>query len=173
MADLANDAGTLRLRLALVDREAPVRGPVAAEAGDGQAPSGRILASAGVEVLDPRDAEWWPVLRLAVLYLAPGAVHALVAGLQDVLQGNAPGFAWQEGAEAALGVQVGNLEGAPGDHLLVEVGLDLSQHLAELSQGPRRPGAELALFRWTATRAGVVAFAGTLRREAGALIDDE
>jgi hypothetical protein len=171
MADLANDAGTLRLRLALVDRETPVRGPLPVEGGDGRASSGRLLGTAGVELLDRRDGEWWPVLRIAALYLAPAAVQALVGGLQDVLQGNAPGFAWQEGDPPALGVQVGAVEGAEGS-ILVEVGLDLSVVLADLAEVARRPGAELALFRWTATRAGVVAFAGALRAEAGSLVGD-
>jgi hypothetical protein len=169
MAELPNDAGTLRLRIELWDREAPVRGPLVAEGTDGRTPSGRLLARAGVEVLDRRDGEWWPLLRLPPILLAPGAVQALVGALQDVLQGTSPGAAWQAGEEAPLGLQVGAPEGGEAGALLVEVGLDLSLHLADVSASPRRPGAELALFRWTASRSGAVAFAAGLRREAGAL----
>jgi hypothetical protein len=168
MAELPNDAGTLRLRIELWDREAPVRGPLPAEGPDGRPPSGRLLARAGVEVLDRRDGEWWPLLQLPPILLAPGAVRALVAALQDVLQGAAPGSAWQAGEDAPIGLQLG-AQGGDAGALLVEVGLDLSLHLAEVSASPRRPGAELALFRWTASRSGAVAFADGLRREVEAL----
>jgi hypothetical protein len=170
MAELPNDAGTLRLRIELWDREAPVRGPLPVEGTDGRAPAGRLLARAGVEALDRRDGEWWPLVQLPPILLAPGAVGALVAALQDVLQGTAPGAAWASGEDAALGLQVG--AGGEGGALLVEAGVDLSLPLAELSGAPRRPGAELALFRWTAARGGAVAFADGLRRELEALGGD-
>jgi hypothetical protein len=86
-----------------------------------------------------------------------------VAGLQDVLQGLAPGFAWQSG-DGALGLQVGVPEGQ-GSLLVAEIGMDLGLFLAESAGAPRREGAEAALFRWPVTREGAVAFAGGLRGE--------
>lgn len=151
MADLANDSGAIRLRL----------DPVAREAG------GRILASAALEYRDARDGEWWPLVRLPVVHLHPGADEALVASMQELLQGVVPGFAWQSG-DGSLGLQVGVAEGQ-GELLLAEVGMDLALFLAESAGAPRREGAEAALFRWPVTRAGAVAFAGALRSEAGAL----
>ncbi len=168
MAALPNDTGSLWFRLDLVDREAPVRGPVPVVTEDGRVPSGRLLASASIEYLDRRDGERWPVVRLAVLYLAPDSARALVAGLSDVLQGNAPGFAWQSGEDAAVGLQVGSPPGAaaatPGA-LQVEIGLDLAPFLSEVAGAPRRPASELALFRFSATRPAVVAFADSVRGE--------
>jgi hypothetical protein len=172
MADLANDAGALRLRIDLVGREAPGREPGPGGPEGGKAPVGRLLASAGVEYLDRRDGEWWPLLRLPPLHVAPEAVGALAGGLQDLLQGAAPGFAWQSGEDAALGVQMGGAGEGPGDALLVEVGMDVSLFLAEVARVPSRRGAELALFRWVATRAGAVAFAAALRSDLEALLGD-
>ncbi len=151
MAELASDSGAIRLRVDPVQREA----------------GGRVLASAAVEYRDARDGEWWPLVRLPVLHLGPGAAEALVEALQDLLQGASPGFAWQTG-DGALGLQVGVAEGQ-GALLLAEVGLDLALFLAESAGVPRREGAEAALFRWPVTRAGAVAFADALRREAGGL----
>ncbi len=151
MADLVSDSEAIRLRLE----------PVAREAG------GRILASAAVEYRDARDREWWPLVRLPVVHLSPGADEALVASMLDLLRGAAPGFAWESG-DGALGLQVGVAEGQ-GELLLAEVGLDLALFLAESAGAPRREGAEAALFRWPATRASAVGFADALRREAGSL----
>ncbi len=172
MADLPNDAATLRLRIDLVDREAPLRGPVPVLSADGTAPSGRLLAAVGVEYLDRQDREWWPLVRVPVLYLAPGGLRSFAEGLCDVLGGAAPGVAWQSGDDGALGVQVGAPQGGEGDLLVVEVGIDLSLFLSEAGPGPRRPGAELALFRWQASRAAAVAFTDALRRETAALAGD-
>ena len=154
MADLVSDSGAIRLRLDPVQREA----------------GGRILASASLEYRDARDGDWWPLVRLPVVHLAPGAVEALVEGFQELLRGAVPGFAWQ-GGDGALGLQAGVAEGQ-GELLLLEVGLDLALFLAESSGTPRREGAEAALFRWPLTRAGAVAFAGALRTEAGELAGD-
>ncbi|HQR30291.1 MAG TPA: hypothetical protein PLL32_07765 [Anaeromyxobacteraceae bacterium] len=151
MADLVNDSGVIRLHL----------DPVAREAG------GRILASAALEYRDARDGEWWPLVRLPVVHLLPGSAGVLVASLQEVLQGAAPGFAWQSG-DGSLGLQVGVAEGQ-GELLLAEVGMDLALFLAESAGAPRREGAEAALFRWPVTRAGAVAFAAALREETDAL----
>jgi hypothetical protein len=165
MAELSSDTGTLRFRLEVVDREAPARGPVPVVAQDGGLPSGRLLATASVGYLDRRDGEVWPFVHLPVLYLAPEAVRALEGGLAELLRGTAPGFAWQSGADAALGLQVSAPEGVPPGCFLVEVGMDLSAFLADAAGAPRRAGAELALFRFLAARASLVAFAGALRAE--------
>ena len=154
MADLPNDAGVLRLRLE----------PVAREAG------GRVLASAALEYRDFRDGEWWPIVRLPVVWLAAGDPEALVAALQDVLRGATPGFAWEAG-DGALGLQIGVAEGQ-GALLLAEVGMDLALFLAESAGAPRRAGAEAGLFRWPVTRATAVAFADALRRECEGLGTD-
>jgi len=172
MAELPNDAGTLRLRVDLVDREAPVRGPVPLVTEDGRVPAGRLLAAAGVEYLDPRDGEWWPLVRLPVFYVAPEGIRALAQGLADFLRGAAPGLAWQSEEDGALGLQLGAPGEVPGESVVVEVGLDLSLFLAEVGAGPRRPGMELSLFRFQATRAGAVAFAEAVRREAEGLLAD-
>jgi len=154
MADLANDSGAIRLRLDPIQRET----------------GGRILASAAIEYRDARDGEWWPVVRLPVVHLPSGSDQTLFAALQDLLQGNAPGFAWQSG-DGALGLQVGIPEGQ-GQLLLAEVGMDLALFLAESAGAPRREGAEAALFRWPVTRGAAVAFADALRRETEALGSD-
>jgi hypothetical protein len=154
MADLANDSGAIRLRLDPVQREA----------------GGRVLASAAVEYRDARDGEWWPVVRLPVVHLPAGSEATLLEALQDLLQGTAPGFAWQSG-DGALGLQVGIPEGQ-GQLLLAEVGMDLALFLAESAGAPRREGAEAALFRWPVTRGAAVAFADALRRETEALGSD-
>jgi hypothetical protein len=151
MADLANDSGVIRLHVE----------PVAREAG------GRVLASAALEYRDARDGEWWPLVRLPVVHVSPGGVEALVAALQDLMQGVVPGFAWQTG-DGALGLQIGVPEGQ-GELLVAEVGMDLALFLAESAGAPRRDGAEAALFRWPVTRGAAVAFADALRREAGSL----
>jgi hypothetical protein len=165
MAELANDTGSLRFRLEVVDREAPLRGPAPRSAQDGGAPSGRLLASAFLGYLDRRDDEVWPFVHQPVLYLAPESARALAGSLADLLQGNVPGFAWQSGEDAALGVQVGAPEGLPAGAFLVEVGMDLAPFLADAAGAPRRTGAELSLFRFLATRAALVAFAGALKAE--------
>jgi hypothetical protein len=154
MADLVNDSGVIRLHVEAVTREA----------------GGRVLASAALEYRDARDGEWWPLVRLPVLHLAPGAAEALVAAFRELMQGVAPGFAWQSG-DGALGLQVGIPEGQ-GDLLVAEVGMDLALFLAESAGAPRREGAEAALFRWPVTRAAAVAFADSLRAEAESLHRD-
>jgi hypothetical protein len=161
MAALQNDAGSMRLAVALVDREGPQRGglPLA------DLPSGRFLCTAAVEHFDRRDREWWPFVRLPALYLAPGAVDALVEGARELLQGAAPGFAWSPGPGVPIALQLGAAEGTPG--VLVEVGIDLGPWLAEMVDGS--PGSEACLFRFAATRADLVRFADALAAEARAV----
>jgi len=157
MALLPNDAGSMRLAIGLVDREAPVGGGQPAFAG---VPSGRFLCTAAVEHFDKRDREWWPFVRLPALYVPPQAFEALVAGSRELLAGGAPGFAWQPGEGVPLAVQLGE---APGT-ILVEVAIDLGRWLAEMVPGP--PGSEACLFRFAATRADLVRFADALAAEA-------
>ena len=159
MATLSNDAGSVRLALALVDREARVPGGLPVFQG---VAAGRLLGTAAVEHFDRRDREWWPFVRLPALYLPGEAVGSLVAGAREVLAGGAPGFAWQPGTGVPLAIQLGATEGPPG--ILVEVGLDLGPWLADVAGG--RAGSEACLFRFAATRAELVRFADALAGEA-------
>ena len=149
----------MRLALELVQRELQRGAP-------GEAPpGGRLLASASLDWLDARDGEWWPFVRLPPLWLDPGAAEALVAGLRDVLQGAAPGFAWQSGGAGALGLQLGAVpQGA-----VVEVGLDLGPFLGDVSGLAPGAGGELALFRFLALSTDLVRFAGALEAQLGEL----
>jgi hypothetical protein len=158
---LANDSGALRLGLDLVQREG-----VRVQPGE-QPPAARLLATATIEYLDARDREWWPFVRLPPLWLDAPVVEALVSGLRDLLQGTAPGFAWQSGPGGALGVQVGAGEGGAA---VVEVGLDLGPFLADASGLPARSGGELALFRFVSGAADVVRFAGALEVQLAELL---
>jgi hypothetical protein len=156
MAELVNDGGSLRFVLALAARETASLSP-AATAG---APL-RLLAGGGVEYLDHRDGEWWPILRLSALYVSAQAVEQLAQDLRALLAGSAPGFAWRPDEDAALGLQAG---GEPGG-AVVEVGLDVSRFLADVAGAPLRAGSELALFRFRATQDALVRFAGALVTE--------
>ncbi len=159
MAVLPNDAGSLRLALTLVDREARVRGGLPVFQG---VASGRLLGTAAVEHFDRRDREWWPFVRLPALYLPAEAVGALVEGAREVLAGGAPGFAWQPGPGVPLAIQLGATEGPPG--ILVEVGLELGPWLADMVGG--QAGGEACLFRFATARAELVRFADALAGEA-------
>jgi hypothetical protein len=167
VALLPNDTGVLRLNLDLVGRETGPRAPGAGAEAPPAAPT-RVLASVTLESRDARDGEWWPLVRLPVVYVAAGGVQELVAGLLEVLQGAVPGIAWSSGDDGALGLQLGAPEGGTG-LLLAEVGIDLGLFLAESAGTPRRAGAELALFRWPVRRADAVSFADALRRESDGL----
>lgn len=158
MASLQNDAGSMRLSIALVDREGPGRGGLP----QADAPSGRFLCTAAVEHFDRRDREWWPFVRLPALYLSPAAIDALVEGARQVLQGAVPGFAWQPGQGVPIALQLGAADGTPG--VLVEVGIDLGSWLADMVAG--QPGSEACLFRFAATRGALVVFADALVAEA-------
>lgn len=157
MAVLPNDAGSMRLAISLVDREARVPSGQPAFAG---VPSGRLLCSAAVEHFDRRDKEWWPFVRLPALYVPPEAFEALGAGARELLAGGAPGFAWQAGEGGPLALQLSESQGA----VLVEVAIDLGRWLAEMVPGP--PGSEACLFRYATTRADLVRFADALAAEA-------
>lgn len=147
MPHLLSESGAMRLLIDMVTRDRD---------------SGRVVATAAVEWLDRRDGEWWPFVRLPVVYLQAGAAEALLGGLRDVLQGVAPGFSWVAAEGAALALQVGAAESGAG---VVEVGIDLGAFLAE-SAGARVPGGdELALFRFAAPRADLVRFAGEVEEQ--------
>jgi hypothetical protein len=100
-----------------------------------------------------------------VLYIPAQAAERLASQVADFLHGSAPGFVWRPGDDAAAGLQLG---AAPGG-AIVEVGLDLGAFLAESAGVPRRPDAELALFRFRATQADLVRFSDALARELEAL----
>jgi hypothetical protein len=149
MAELANDSGALRFALAVVALAAPT------DVG-----GAHVLATAGLEHLDRRDGEWWPLVRLPPLRLPVAALDALQAHLADLLRGG-EGFAWRPGEGAAVALQVG---AAPGG-AVVEVGLDLGALLADVAGAPHRPDAELALFRFQVRQAELVRFSDVLARE--------
>ena len=159
MPHLTNDSGALRLGLDLVQRET-----VRALPGE-QAPAARLLSTAALEWLDSRDREWWAFVRLPPLWLDTTGVAALVGGLRDLLQGAAPGFAWQSGEGGALGLQLGAVEGGA----VVEVGVDLGPFLADASGLPARSGGELALFRFVSGAPDLVRFAGALEAQLASL----
>lgn len=164
MAELRNDSGALRFAVELVGREAPPDAGASSSGGE-PAPGGRVLATAGLEYLDRRDGEWWPLVRLPVLYLSPAAVEGLIAQLAGVLRGTSAGFAWRPADGAPAGLQVG---AAPGG-AVAEVGLDLGVFLAEFAGAPSRPDTELALFRFRCAQADLVRFSDALGRELEAL----
>ncbi len=162
MAELRNDSGALRFAVELVG-QVPARPLLALEATD--AANGQLLASTGLEYLDRRDGEWWPLVRLPALRLPLGSVERLVSGVADLVRGSSPGLAWRPEDDAAVGLQLG---AGPGG-AVVEVGLDLGLFLTESAGAPRRPGAELALFRFRAAQADLVRFSDALARELEAL----
>jgi hypothetical protein len=157
MAELRNDSGALRLGLELVAAEGP-------ESPGGPA-GARLLASAGLEYLDRRDGEWWPIVRLPVLHLPAEAVDRLARDLAALVAGASAGFAWRAEEASAVGLQLGAVPGGA----IVEVGIDLGAFLAETAGVPRRAEAELALFRFRAAQPALVVFSDALGRELGAL----
>ncbi len=144
MAELRNDSGALRMALALVARAAP----------------DRLLVTAGLEYLDRRDAEWWPLVRLPPLHVPVPAIERLLAEQAAVLAGASQGYAWTP-ESSALALQIG---AAPGGALL-EVGFDLGALLADAAGVPLRGGVELALFRFRAAQADLVRFSDALSSE--------
>ena len=163
MADLRNDTGSMRFALALVARDGSGRDPPAEEGG--AAPAGRVLVTAGLDYLDARDAEWWPMVRLPPLHFEIEVVERLLAEQSELLRGASPGFAWRPGDGASVALQIGS---APGG-ALVEVGLDLGGFLADTARVALRVEADLALFRFRALQQDLVRFAGALADELEAL----
>lgn len=134
LAALTNDASTLRFVLAA-------------------APGG--LASAAIEFFDARDQQFWPMVQLPVLHVAPGTL----AGLRAMIA-QADGFAWRGGHTEEIALSVTKSE--EPDRWIVEVGIDLSAYLRETARLFVAPGRELALFRFSVTAAGLQAFAAGL-----------
>jgi hypothetical protein len=149
MAALENDAASMRIALRLTAQEQPG--------------AARFLAGLSVEHFDRRDREWWPFVRLAAVPVSREGLEGLLAGTRDLLAGAVPGFAWRSGEGGPVALQLGAAAGTPG--ILVEVGVDLGPWLADLAGG--EPGSEACLFRFAATRAGLVRFADALAAEAG------
>jgi hypothetical protein len=146
MAELVNDAGALRFRLVLADREK----------------SGRVLGSVALEYLDRRDRTFWPLVRLPVVHLSKLALDELRAEIRAFTSGASPGFAWRPGEGDPVALQLG---GAEGDAITVEVGFDIGLFLEEAAGVPRRPGAELALFRFAVPLSSLLRFSEALRVE--------
>jgi hypothetical protein len=155
MAHLPNDTGSLRLALDLLGGAAP---PAPEERG-----AGWLIASARLQTYDRRDGEWWPLIGLPVIHLARSSAEELLRALRRILQGSAPGFAWRSGDDALVGLQLS----ATPTGAAVEVGLDLGAFLAEVAGAPRRPGAELSLFRFAAAQGDLVRFSDALALELG------
>ena len=151
MAVLHNESRTLRLALQLADRV--TLGPP------------RVLGSAGVECLDRRDGEFWPLVLLPVVYFAPGDLPELVASIRSLCALTSPGFGFRSDGEGDLALQISRQEGA----MNVEAGFDLARVLAETAGRPGVPGKELALFRFQTNTAELVQFADQVRRELGEL----
>lgn len=147
MAVLHNEARTLRLSLLLADRA--TFGP------------SRVLASAGVECFDRRDGEFWPLVRLPVVYFGPADLPAVVESIRTLCAHESPGFGLRSEGDGDLALQLSRQEGA----LTVEAGFDLARVLAETAGRPGVPGSELALFRFQTATAELVQFADQLRRE--------
>ena len=156
MAELRNDRGALRCALTLAGRVSPAPGG----GGAGEGPL-ELLASAGIEYLDARDGEWWPLVRLPPLRVAAAQIDELLAGTAALLRGQDEGFAWRTAEEGPLAVQLGAAQGGA----VVEIGIDLSGFLAEAAGMGGAPGGELALFRFRAAQAELVRFSDALGRE--------
>jgi hypothetical protein len=163
MAVLHNDAKNLRLVLTLADRE---RLPVV----PGQpppAPEGlRVLGTTAVEFFDRRDKEFWPFLRLPVLYLAGADGRSLVESVRDLCASKRPGFAFRTGAHDEMALQMTRQEGGG---FVVEVGIDLASYLYETSGLQGENGRELALFRFTTSTSELVIFADQVKQELAGL----
>lgn len=156
MAELDNDTYTLRLQLALADREL-----VPGATDKTPAEAFRVLGTAAVEFFDRRDKEFWPFLRLPSLYLAGEDAPALIEALRDLCAMKRDSFLLRTGdrGELAVGVARG------GGGFDVEVGVDLAPILAQVSGTPGEPGHQLAMFRFTTGTAQVVVFADQLKQE--------
>ena len=163
MAELRNDSGALRFALELVTRETAAAAPAAAgeAAGAPAGPPGRLLATAGLDYLDRRDGEWWPLVRLPPAWLGEAAARQLLDELAQLLRGARGGFAWRPADQAGFAVQVGAEQGGA----VLEVGIDLGAFLADAAGVTWRPEAELALFRFRAGQADLVRFSDALARE--------
>ncbi len=163
MAVLHNDAKNLRFFLELVDREVPPLVP-------GQPPTPaeaiRVLGTTGVEFFDRRDKEFWPFLRLPVIYLAGGDGHALIHSLKDLCSLKSPGFVFRAGVQSELALQISR---QTGGGFLVEVGIDLATYLLETSGLSGDPGRELAMFRFTTSTGELVLFADQVKQQLEAL----
>jgi len=145
MAELVNDAGTLRFALV--------------QAGEDE--QGQVLGAAGLEYLDRRDGGWWPLLRLPVVRLPRASLEELQHEIASLLSGTKPGFSWRPGEGDPVALQFGAASGGA----IVEVGLDVGVFLEEATGVPKRPEAELALFRFHALVPSLVLFSQGLRSE--------
>ncbi|MHB8874559.1 MAG: hypothetical protein ACYC8T_12800 [Myxococcaceae bacterium] len=148
MAVLHNEALTLRLAVQLADREA--------------LSPGRVIASVGVECLDRRDDEFWPLVRLPVVYFAAGDLPLLVGSIRRLCALEIPGVGLRSDGQGDLVLQLARQEGGG---VVVEAGFDLAPVLAETAGRPGEPGRELVLFRFQTTTGGLVQFADAIRSE--------
>lgn len=141
MAYLHNDTRTLRLHLEWVDQE--------------RQPPHRRLGTAAIEFYDRRDQEYWPMVRLPILYADPEETARFDSQLKDLCSGRVDGLSLTLGAQSELAFQAAK---QADQSYLIEVGLDLAPYLQEASGKPLEPGRELALFRFHASMAAMVLF---------------
>lgn len=159
MAVLHNAARNLRFFIEWVDREVP---PVVPGQPPPSAEAVRALGTAGVEFFDRRDNDFWPFIRLPVIYYSGKDGPALVSSVRDLLSLKIPGFAFRTGATGELGLQIGR-DGET--QFVVEAGIDLAPYLMETSGASADPGRELAMFRFNTVTAELVKFADGLKKE--------
>ncbi len=181
MAALCNARGSLRFSLELAALETPelprrseLSDPAAEKLrlrilGEASAPP-RVLGRVSVDFFDRRDESFWPFVRQAVLWLGPSDATDLGEGLGRLLRDEVPGFSFQS-AGKELALQCLRLEAASAAATVyaIEVGIDLARPLDEASGPGHLAGEALSLFRFSAGRPQMVAFAQSLREELAAL----
>ena len=148
MAALVNDSGVMRFSLALERRH-----------------DDKFLGSAGVEVFDRRDGEFWPLVRVPVVKVAAHEVMPLVDALKECCAGSRPGVTMHFGEANEIALNLGPQNGGG---FLVEIGFDLSVVLREHAGVVSEPGRELSLFRFSTSTEQVVKFGDQLRAESAA-----
>lgn len=157
MAALHNEERNLRLNLQLVDRERQRLSPTESKPTAGP----RVLGTFGIEFLEARDKEFWPLLRLPVIYLAHGDGEALLTAIRELCAQTRTGLAFTGGTQGELVLRLAAKEGG----YLVETGVDLCGYLMETSGRVCTPGGNLAMFRFEVATGELVRFAGQLQQE--------
>ncbi len=167
MASLVNLAKNLRLRLTLADQETlPAGAALLPEARRAR----KLVAQAAVEHFDRSDSTWWPFVRLVVYRFSVAEAEELAAAAGRLIRAESDGFAFRSQVSTELGLQVGRAEGGK-DRFVVEVGVDLLGLLGRLSGARSGEGEDLALFRFSASLADLVAFASELQTELNELAE--
>ena len=209
MAFLSDARGSLRFDLSLAAFESPpLRSRIEREAELAKAespriglpivgeapPPRRLLATASMDFYDRKDQEFWPFVRMGVLWLGPGDARDLSDGLGRLIRDEVPGFAFRSecasvpGGASELALQIGRVgesgaeeDGSAGRRAeaggpepsktvyAIEIGLDLAALLNEASGAKNEPGEALSLFRFSTGRPQLVAFGQELQAELAAV----